>query len=82
MKSVRSVRKLQELEVPPEYDPDSDCVVEYMLGDKAVEIEAPLYQVNISSKLVYTLTLLNGDEPPPFIKFVENKYGRKVIRIR
>ena len=79
---VKSLRRLQELELPPEYDTESDRVVEYMLGDKAVEIEAPLYQVNISAKLVYTLTLLDGDEPPPFIKFVENKYGRKVIRIR
>ena len=79
---TKSLRELQVLEVPPEYDTDSDLVVEYMLGDKAIEISAPLYQVNIASKLVYTLTQLNGDEPPPFIKLVENKLGRKVIRIR
>ena len=35
------------LEIPPEYDSDSDKVIEYMFGDKAIEIEAPLYQVNI-----------------------------------
>ena len=43
------------LEIPKEYDLESDHVVEYMLGDKAIEIEAPLYQVNISNKLVYQL---------------------------
>ena len=31
------------LEIPPEYDPDSSSVVEYMLGEKAVEIETPLF---------------------------------------
>lgn len=50
---TKSIRELQVLEIPPEYDTDSDQVVEYMLGDKAVEIEAPLYQVNIANKLVY-----------------------------
>ena len=80
-KSTRD-RELQVLEIPKEYDLESDHVVEYMLGDKAIEIEAPLYQVNISNKLVYQLTQLNGDDPPPFIRLVENKLGRKVIRIR
>ena len=70
------------LEVPPEYDTDSDRVVEYMLGDKAIEIETPLFQLNIQNKLVYSLTLANGEEPPSCIKLVENKVGRKVIRIR
>ena len=40
---TKSLRELQVLEVPPEYDTDSDLVVEYMLGDKAIEIAAPLY---------------------------------------
>lgn len=50
---TKSSRELQVLEIPREYDTESDHVVEYMLGDKAIEIEAPLYQVNISNKLVY-----------------------------
>ena len=75
-------RELQVLEIPREYDAESDHVVEYMFGDKAIEIEAPLYQVNIARKLVYQLTQISGDELPPFIKLVENKFGRKVIRIR
>lgn len=79
---TKSTRELQVLEIPKEYDMESDHVVEYMLGDKAKEIEAPLYQVNIANKLVYSLTQLNGEDPPPFIKLVENKLGRKVIRIR
>ena len=57
-------------------------MVEYMFGDKAIEIEAPLYQVNIEHKLVYSLTQLNGEEPPAFIRLVESKLGRKVIKIR
>ena len=76
------MRELQVLEIPPEYDLDSGRVVEYMFGDKAIEIETPLFQFNIQSKLVYMLTQLNGEEPPAFIKVVENKLGRKVIRIR
>ena len=53
-----------------------------MFGAKAIEIETPLFQFNIQSKLVYTLTQLNGDEPPSFINVTDNKLGRKVIRIR
>ena len=44
---------MQVLEIPPEYDVEKDHIIEYMLGDKAIEIETPLYQVNISNKLVY-----------------------------
>jgi len=40
-------RELKVLEVPPEYDTESDQVVEYMLGDKAIEILTPLFQFNI-----------------------------------
>ena len=54
-------RELQVLEIPKEYDMESEHIVEYMLGDKAIEIEAPLYQVNISKKLVYQLSQLSGD---------------------
>lgn len=53
---LKSVHELQVLEVPPEYDTESDRVIEYMLGDKAKEIESPLFQTNIQSKLVYSLT--------------------------
>ena len=53
-----------------------------MFGDKALEIDTPLFQYNIQSKLVYTLTQTNGEEPPPFIKLRENSGGRKVIRIK
>ena len=79
---TKSKCSLQVLEIPPEYDVEKDHIIEYMLGDKAIEIETPLYQVNIANKLVYSLIQLSGDDPPPFIKLVENKYGRKVIRIR
>ena len=78
---MKSIHELQVLEVPPEYDSESDRVIEYMLGDKAKEIETPLFQTNIQSKLVYSLTQLNGDEPPPFIRLKENKLGRRVIKI-
>ena len=44
-------RKLACLIVPKEFNADSEEVTVYELGSKAVEIEAPTFQINIARKL-------------------------------